>query len=96
MPVFPYMFTRLEIKIFKNKLQTIDESFMDSLAKGLIAGPIGGGSTLHLLTDLSLEKIIYLGGAISAYILKSAIDDFLAKRALKRECSISYILSLDK
>lgn len=79
---------------FRNKIQTIDESFFGSLAKGTI-GAVGGSGGLNIFGDLSWEKIILLGGAVGTYILKTTIDSILAKRAVKRECSISYILSLD-
>jgi hypothetical protein len=38
---------------------------------------------------------VVLAGVAGAYMAGAAIDAFLAKRAAKRECSISYILSLD-
>ncbi|STX84921.1 Uncharacterised protein [Legionella donaldsonii] len=80
---------------YRNKLITINEAFSGSLAKGVITG-LGGSNVIQILTELSLEKILLLGGAVGAYVLKAAVDEILAKRAIKRESTISYILSLDK
>lgn len=80
---------------FKNKLITINEAFSGALAKGVIGG-IGGSNIIQIFGDLTLEKILLLGGVAGTYILKAAIDNYLAERATNRECTISYILSLDK
>lgn len=80
---------------FKKKLQGIDESLYGALAKGAV-GYIGSSAGVSLFGDLSWEKLIVLAGPAGAYIAKAAIDAILAKRAAKRECAISYILSLDK
>ena len=82
------------VQAFRNKLQTIDESLFGAVAKGII-GAAGGSSALTLFGDLSWPKIIALTGAGAAYVAKTTIDAILAERAAKRECSISYILSLD-
>jgi len=80
---------------FKNKLQTIDESLYGAVAKGAL-GYAGSSAGISFFGDLSWEKLIALAGVAGAYLGKAAIDGILAKRAAKRECSISYILSLDK
>lgn len=79
---------------FRNKLISIDEIFTGALTKGLI-GELGTGG-LHVFTDLSWGNIIALAGATGIYVINAAIDNYLAERAHRRECSISYVLSLDK
>jgi hypothetical protein len=85
---------RPAVRTFKNKLRTIDESLFGAVAKGVV-GAVGGSSVVTLFGDLSWQKIIALGVAGGAYLGKAAIDAFLADRAARRECSISYLLSLD-
>jgi hypothetical protein len=80
---------------FRNKLKSIDESLIGAVAKGVI-GATGGSSALTLFGDLSWPKIVALAGTGAAYVAKSTIDAILAQRAARRECSISYILSLDE
>jgi hypothetical protein len=80
---------------FKNKLQSISEALFGSLAKGAV-GYAGSSVGLSVFGDLSWEKLLGLAGVTGAYIAKAAIDALLAQRAAKRECSISYVLSLDK
>lgn len=66
------------------------------MAKGSAAGAAALiGSSISVFGELSWEKIAAFGAATSAYMVKSGIDALLADRALRRECSISYILSLD-
>jgi hypothetical protein len=83
------------VQVFKNKLQTIDESLFGSIAKGAI-GAVGGSSVITLFGDLSWQKIMLLAGAGAAYVAQAAIEGILAERSAKRECSLSYILSLDE
>lgn len=83
------------VNAYKKKLQTIDEGFYGSMMKGAL-GTLGGSGTISIFADLSWEKILLLGLPVGAFILASAVDDILATRATKRECSISYLLSLDK
>jgi hypothetical protein len=80
---------------FKNKLQTIHESLFGAIAKGAL-GAVGASSAVTLFGDLSWPKIIALTCPAVAYVTNATIDAILAERAAKRECSISYILSLDK
>jgi hypothetical protein len=82
------------VRIFKNKLQTIDESVFGAATKGVI-GALGGSSVITLFGDLSWLKVLALAGAAAAYMAQAQVDAILAERAAKRECSISYILSLD-
>lgn len=81
---------------FRNQLRTIDEKSFGSLIKGTLTGLLGGSSAISIFADLSWEKIILLGPPIGVYILNQVIDHILSERALRRECSISYVLSLDK
>jgi hypothetical protein len=75
--------------------QPLDDSLFGAIAKGVI-GAVGGSSGVALFGDLSWHKIILLTGAASAYAANATIDAILAGRAAKRECSLSYILSLDE
>jgi hypothetical protein len=77
---------------FRNKLQTITESLYGALASGALAG-VAGSAGLSFFGDVPWEKLLLLAGA---YVGKVAIDGILATRTAKRECSISYVLSLDK
>lgn len=82
-------------RTFKNKLQTIYESLFGAVAKGAI-GAVGGSSAMTVFGDLSWPKVMGLAGTAAAYVAKATIDAILAERAAKRECSISYLLSLDE
>jgi hypothetical protein len=82
-------------KAFKNKLRAIDDSIFGSLVKGAIGGLGGGSAAMNFFGDLSWQTLIALAGMTGAYLGKTAIDGILAKRAAKRECAISYVLSLD-
>jgi hypothetical protein len=82
------------VRTFRNKLQTIDEGLFGAVAKGVV-GAIGSSSAVTLFADLSWQKIIGLAGVAAAYVANASIDAILAERAAKRECSISYVLSLD-
>jgi len=85
---------RPAVRTFKNKLQTIDESLLGAAARGAV-GAVGGSSVVTLFGDLSWVKVIALAGGAAAYMAQATIDAILAERAARRECSISYILSLD-
>lgn len=80
---------------FRNKLDSIGDSLFGAIAKGA-AGFIGSSSAISIFGDLSWERIVGLAGMAAAYLLKTGIDGILADRAARRECSISYILSLDE
>ncbi len=79
---------------FRKKLETIDEAFTSSLLKGAIDGAIVFNG-IHIFTDIAWLQIIALAGVSGRYVLKAAVDNYFAKRALARESSISYLLSLD-
>ncbi len=86
---------RPAVQTFRKKLKTIDESLFGAIAKGLI-GFAGSSSVVTLFGDLSWQKIIALGSVGAAYVAQATIDNILAERTARRECSVSYILSLDK
>ena len=77
---------------FRNKLQTTRETLFGALVKGAIGAPVVP-VLLGVLGYLSLGNLLSAAGL---YIAKAAIDQILAERAIRRECSISYILSLDE
>jgi hypothetical protein len=79
---------------FRNKMQTISESLVGQMVKGLMtAGAAASG--VQILGDLSLTRVLALGAVTSAYVGRAAVDAYLAQRAARRECSLSYVLSLD-
>jgi hypothetical protein len=79
---------------FKNELADIADSLFGKLAQGVV-GFAGSSSALQLFSDLSWEKLLALAAATAAYLTKAGIDGILADRKARRDCSISYILSLD-
>jgi len=80
---------------FRNDLTTIADSMFGALAKGVV-GFVGSASIVQLLSDLSLEKILLFATAAASYMAKVGIDGIIADRRARRECSVSYILSLEK
>jgi hypothetical protein len=79
---------------FTNELATIADSVFGTLAKGVV-GVAGSSAALQLFGELSWEKLLGLAAAAAAYVTKIGIDGILADRKARRDCSISYILSLD-
>ena len=82
------------VKNFRKRLETIDEGFTSALLKGAIEGA-AVFSGVHIFTDIPWIQIVALAGASGRYVLKAAVDNYFAERALRRESSISYLLSLD-
>lgn len=80
-------------RAFRNKLEAIDDSLYGSLAEGAITG-IGASAALSIFGDMSWGRPVALGSGIAVYLGKTIIDDYIAQHALKRECAISYVLSL--
>ncbi|MFT4060663.1 MAG: hypothetical protein QM652_14105 [Legionella sp.] len=80
---------------FRKRLETINEGFTSSLLKGGIEGA-AVFSGIHIFADITWLQIVALVGASSRYVLKAAVDNYFAARALRRESSISYLLSLDE
>jgi hypothetical protein len=83
-------------RVFKNKLKTIHESLFGALAKGTLGFLGTSQAALTIFGDMSWTTLLPLAGAAGAYVGNAAVDAYLAKRAATRECSISYILSLDQ
>ena len=83
------------VRVFRNRLQTINDTLFGSVVKGAI-GAAGGSSVLNLFGDLSWPKIVALAGTAADFVANAAIDAILAERTAKRECSVSYVLSLDE
>ncbi len=82
-------------RTFKNKLQTTRESLFGSLATGTLAF-LGSSSAVNVFGDVSWKTLLQLAGAAGAFMGTAAVNAWLAERATRRECGISYILSLDK
>jgi hypothetical protein len=82
-------------RIFRNKLQSIHESLFGTLATGALGFLGTSPAAVSIFGELSWKTLLPLAGAAGAYMGKAAIEAFLAERAARRECSISYILSLD-
>jgi hypothetical protein len=85
---------RPAVATFKKKLRGIDESLFGAIAKGAV-GAASGSSAITLFGDLSWQRILAVGSMAAAYVTKALIDAYLAERTVKRECGISYLLSLD-
>ncbi|CDZ79484.1 hypothetical protein BN59_03802 [Legionella massiliensis] len=83
------------VTTFRKKLETIGEGFTSTLIKGVING-IAGFSGVHIFTDISWIQLTAFAGITGRYVLNAAVDNYFAERALRRECSISYVLSLEK
>jgi len=80
---------------FRSRLLAIEDSFYGALAKGTI-GAVSGSSVITLFGDLSWQKLLALASGAASFIVKAGIDAILAERAARRECSMSYLLSLDE
>jgi hypothetical protein len=80
-------------RTFKNKLRSIDETFASSLTKGAV-GALGGSVAVNFFGDLSEQRLVALAGVAGAYVISAAIDAIVAQKAARRECAISYVLSL--
>ena len=88
------------VRTFKNKMKTIDEALFGAIAVGAIGGlaafdASATGSMLTVFGDLSWLRILSLAGSLAGYVAVPTMVSILAERAAKRDCSISYILSLD-
>jgi hypothetical protein len=79
---------------FGNDLTTIGDSLFGTLLKGG-AGMLGGSGAFQLFGELSWIKLLGLAAGVAIYVTKAGIDGILADRKARRDCSISYILSLE-
>ena len=82
-------------RTFKNKLDTIADNLFGQLATGVVTA-LGTAATVEMFVNLSWDKLLLLAGPAGAYLINTTLQSFIADRAAKRECSISYLLSLDK
>lgn len=82
-------------RTFKNKLDAIGDDLFGKLATGIVTA-LGSASTVEMFFNLSWDKLLLLEGPAGACLIKTAVDSIIAERAAERECSISYLLSLDK
>jgi hypothetical protein len=83
---------------FKNDLDALSDEMFGKFAIGVVTGVAGitGNSILQFLGDLSLEKILSLAAIAAGYVTTVGIQGIMNDRKARRECSISYILSLDE
>jgi hypothetical protein len=83
---------------FKNDLDAVSDQIFGKLAIGVVTGVAGitGNSILQFLGDLSLEKILSLAAIAAGYVSAVGIQAIMNEHKARRECSISYILSLDE
>jgi hypothetical protein len=81
-------------KKYRDALKNVNEALVGKLATGVM-GFVGGNGLLNFMGDISLNGIIGLAGAASAYTGIAAGDALVKQRSLKRECSISYLLTLE-
>jgi hypothetical protein len=81
---------------FRNKMDAIGDRLFGNIATDVATGVAAVvGSCLNLFGDLSWDTILALAAAGAVHMIKTSRDIILADRAARRECSISYILSLD-
>jgi hypothetical protein len=82
-------------RAFENRLQAISDEMFGFLARSAIIGA-GGAGAVEVFLDLSWPKILALAGGIGAAMATAGLNAILAERAAERECSISYLLSLEE
>jgi hypothetical protein len=80
---------------FRNDLEKIGETLFGAMIKGAV-GYLGTSGAITLFGALSWGNLLALAAPIGTYVASAAIQNILAQRAARRECSISYILSLDQ
>jgi hypothetical protein len=81
-------------KDFRNKLTTIRERLFGKVAAGAVVWA-GSSATLQVFGDLSWPKLLGLAAAAATYVVPKAVDAFVEKRSLHRDCAISYLLDLE-
>jgi len=81
-------------RTFRNKLAAVDDALYGTVAKTVVGG-ILGTSGLEVLLDLSWQKLVALAAVAGPFAVKTIVDDYLATRAARRECAVSYVLSLE-
>jgi len=77
-------------RIFKDKLRAIADTLFGTLATGTFS--VGA---VTIFQHLSWENIIKFATGVGTTIFVANVSALNAERATKRECSISYLLSLD-
>jgi hypothetical protein len=86
---------------FSNKLETIYEKLFGKIAGAAVAavgsGIVWAGSSaaVHVLGDVTWEKLLALPIAAAAYVAPKAIDALVETRGVSRECAFSYLLDLE-
>jgi hypothetical protein len=80
---------------FRNEIEKIGDTLFGTITKGAISY-LGASGAVTLFGALSWANLLALAAPVGAYIANAAIDNINAQRAARRECSISYILSLDQ
>lgn len=80
---------------FKKQLETIYDKIWGALATGGVTY-LGGSAAVELFGHLNWQTLIPLAGVAGSTIAKEAIQGWLAVRAAKRECALSYLLDLGK
>jgi hypothetical protein len=80
---------------FENRLQKIFGDMFGSLIQRTVIGA-GSAGFVDLFLDLSWQKILVLAGGVGAAMATAGLNAILADRAAERECSISYLLSLEE
>lgn len=76
---------------FRNRIAVIDGTLYKSIfVQGAVA--ILGDSALRIFPHLSWLHIVRLSGAFAATVLG---DQYISAKDARRECAVSYVLSLD-
>jgi hypothetical protein len=82
-------------RTFRNKLDTIADDMFGKLVTEIVTS-LGTAATVEMFMNLSWDNLLLLAGPAGASLVNATVESLLAERAVKRECSISYLLSLDK
>jgi hypothetical protein len=86
---------------FRGKLDTIYEKLFGKVTGAAIAAVgsgivwFGSSGALHVLGDVTWEKLLALPIAAAAYVAPKALDALVEARAVSRECAFSYLLDLE-
>src|SRR6266571_953968 len=83
---------------FRRKLDTVYEKLFGKVTGAAIAAVgsgivwLGSSAAVHVLGDVTWEKLLALPIAAAAYVAPKAVDALVEARAVSRECVFSYLL----
>lgn len=83
---------------FQNRLTSVTDKIVGSLALGAVGGLVGSGASAtiaQIFGGLSWPALLSFAGATGIYLAKQAADAVIETRKARRDCAISYLLDLD-